>query len=107
MALKTCEDCKNEISTMAISCPHCGRPSMNDGIVTIEKSQKKYKRLDIIGFLLFIPGVLYFLLFIAMVNNIPNLSIVYGWLWFVSIAMIATGLFILIGAGIGRWWHHG
>jgi predicted amidophosphoribosyltransferase len=26
MALKTCRDCGNEVSSAADTCPHCGRP---------------------------------------------------------------------------------
>lgn len=107
MALKTCEDCKNEISTMAITCPHCGRPSMNDGIVTIEKSQKKYKRWDAIAFLLLIPGFLYFLFYLALYHNASSFNPIFSWLSLVSIAMVIAGIILAIAAGIGRWWHHG
>jgi uncharacterized membrane protein len=106
MALKTCEDCKKEISTLAISCPNCGRPNANAGIVTIEKTQKKWKRWRAWGFILTVFGGSVFCLYSVVLLPInPNHRSIE--LAFIALAMGVIGVLILIASGIGRWYHHG
>ncbi|MCK5853211.1 hypothetical protein KAH27_09320 [bacterium] len=105
MPLITCRDCKKEISTKAVSCPNCGRPNANAGIVTIEQSQKKWKLWNAIGLLLAIPGglVTSWCSFVIPMNPNPK----YVPLMFIAISMGIIGILIVIVAGIGRWYHHG
>jgi predicted amidophosphoribosyltransferase len=107
MALKTCEDCKNEVSTLATICPYCGRPNANSGIVTIEQTQKRFKRWDFFAFLLAVPGFIYFLFYLAVFNGSPDNRPLYILLMFGALAMVTIGVVIAIAAGVGRWWHHG
>lgn len=105
MSLITCEDCKKEISTLTVSCPNCGRPNANAGIVTIEQSQKKWKRWNALGLLLAIPGGLVTSWCSVVIQTNPNPK--YVLLLLMAIAMGVIGILIVIVAGIGRWYHHG
>jgi hypothetical protein len=107
MALKICEDCEKEISSIAISCPHCGRPNANEGIVTIEKTQKKYKRWDLLGILLAVPGGLYVFLFGVTHSAFPNPKPIFVLFFLIALVLGVVGIGIGIASGIGRWYHHG
>jgi predicted amidophosphoribosyltransferase len=100
MTLMTCEDCKKEISTLAVSCPNCGRPNANAGIVTIEKSEKKWKRRDIFALFLVFFGMadIYLLLFTESASQARVVA---------ALTVIALGFVIGISSLVGRWYHHG
>ncbi|MFZ2634213.1 MAG: hypothetical protein WA081_17505 [Desulfosalsimonadaceae bacterium] len=100
MALKTCEDCKKEISTLAVNCPNCGRPNENAGIVTIEQTKKKWKHWDIFGLVLIVFSLVDILLLIKFgFASKSTLS--------AALAVLVVGFMIWIASGIGRWYHHG
>ena len=107
MALKICEDCEKEISTLAVSCPNCGRPNANAGVVTIEKTAKKWKRWDLFGEFLAFLGFLYNLVFIAITKTVTDPSPVFTVLWIIAMVMVVVGILIFIGSRTGRWYHHG
>ena len=100
MALKTCEDCKKEISTLAVSCPNCGRPNQNAGIVTIEQTQKKYKEKGLFG------GCL-MLIAIGCGGTLLEAGVKSRGALFVPFAIFAIGFMYWIKSGIGKWYHHG
>ena len=98
MALKLCEDCNKEISTMAISCPNCGRP--NTGVVTIEQTQKKWKLWSLLGgFIMLLGfgswGVMVTIEYITVKSLIAAFS------------LFAIGFVVWIGSHVARWYHHG
>jgi hypothetical protein len=60
MAIVTCLECNNEISTSALVCPHCGAPANQAlGISEKEKSGKNFLLFSIILVLLTLFGILY------------------------------------------------
>ena len=96
MALIECPDCKTQISDIAPSCPRCGRPMpMPDAkqTVLIELTAKRYKAQKVLG------GILTFAGF-ALGATAGNI----GW---VGLIMVPIGLYFLMSARIGAWWHHG
>lgn len=96
MALIDCQDCGQEVSTGARSCPNCGRPtrpesgSQEDPEV-IEATGRRAKAQQLVGGLLGIIG-----------------AVVYGG-GEQTLGGILVGLGVL-GYGLGRfgaWWYHG
>lgn len=60
MAIVTCLECNNEISTSALVCPHCGAPANQAlGISEKEKSGKNFFLFSILLVLLTFFGILY------------------------------------------------
>jgi len=100
MALKTCQDCKKEISTMATSCPNCGRPNENSGIVTIEQTQKKYKERSLFG-------VSLMLIAIGCGGTLIKAGVESRFALFVPFVIFSIGFMFWIRSGIGKWYHHG
>ena len=107
MALKICEDCKKEISTLAVNCPNCGRPNANAGIVTIEKTQKKWKRWDVLGLLLCVPSAVYVFIYGIIHSETSQHNPIFGGICLIAIALAVIGILIVMASGIGRWYHHG
>jgi len=100
MALKICEDCKKEISTEAISCPNCGRPNENAGIITIEQTQKKWKHWNLFGVSLMFIAIGYGGI-IGKAGVASKIAV------FAGFAVFAIGFMLWVGSGIGKWYHHG
>ncbi len=107
MALKTCEDCKKEISTMAVSCPNCGRPNSNEGVVTIEQTQKKWKRWDLLSVLMLVPGCLYIVFYSSFLGPTSRQEPIFVLFFLIALVIAVVGIGIGIASGIGRWYHHG
>ena len=100
MAIISCEDCKKEISTMAVTCPNCGRPNENAGIVTIEKTQKKYKEKSVFG-------VALMLIAIGIGGTLLKAGVESKAGLFLPFAIFAIGFIVWIRSGVGKWYDHG
>jgi len=100
MALISCEDCKKEISTMAVNCPNCGRPNEKAGIVTIEKTQKKYKEKSVFG-------VVLMLIAIGIGGTLLNAGVESRAGLFLPFAIFVIGFIVWIRSGVGKWYDHG
>ncbi|HEY4145166.1 hypothetical protein [Pinirhizobacter sp.] len=87
MALIACRDCGENVSDAAPACPHCGRPV---AATVIEQTSKDIKQLKIMGAVVFLVGVVAFVLLLE-----PGLYV------------MAAGLAIYVLASFQRWWRHG
>ena len=102
MALIECDECGNQVSDRAETCPHCGAPvSGNSNIVqgrrvrTIEKTSKRYKAWQA-GSLV---GVLAGLIGMATTSSGLGQSLSQ---WAALLGGIA-----LVWSTVAAWWHHG
>jgi len=107
-----CPECNHEVSDKAKMCPNCGCP-INDEIITeetidellkeepttitIEHTKKKYKLIQLFGFLSLIVGLVWY-----FANRELNPELASGLFW--GCALLAIILFIV--ARIGIWWDH-
>lgn len=73
---------------------------MNDQVVTIEKTAKKWKRLQLIGALLTIVGTVFCA---AAGASHASQPVAAGG----TLLLFVGGLGLFICARIGAWWHHG
>lgn len=89
MTLIKCSECNKEISDKSISCLFCGNP--NDKPVTIEITNKKWKKTNLVGIL--------FLILATMAWSSGELELF--WL------LISISLLIGIISRIGAWWTNG
>jgi len=105
MALINCPECKREISSMAISCPHCGIPmssvqdtkTTGESITTIQETSKRLKKqiiYSIIAILISIP-----LFIVAVSDNNRSLGLI-------SILLFFIGAIWYIVVKTMVWWHH-
>lgn len=60
MPLIKCPTCQKEISDQATACPNCGHP-VKEKIQTIELTSKRWKKVKLISWSVFIAGILIFL----------------------------------------------
>ena len=56
MALIKCEECGKEISSLATSCPSCGKP-INGNVVTTQQTSKHWKLIKFISWIVFLIGL--------------------------------------------------
>lgn len=104
MALIKCTECGKDISSKAISCPNCGNPisSLNSAeldkdVVTIQLTQKKWKKHKLISTTLLIIG------FIMIMNGLAENSAfaIYGFF------LVFIGFLWALVAKFGAWWTTG
>lgn len=105
MALINCNECNQEVSDKAVSCPKCGAPiataqeikAAGVRLSTVQETSKKFKLHSLISVTLVIIGFIW--LFATANNppseasNIPLLPITVGLIWYI----------------VNRfrvWWHH-
>jgi hypothetical protein len=86
--IKPCPDCQKDVSIHAAACPHCGSPLKQ--AVTIEKTGKKWKLLQLCGAAACIFGVIGF-------SENPTLGAY----------LLLGGIMLFISARIFAWWYHG
>jgi hypothetical protein len=87
MALVSCPDCGQQISDRAPACPKCGHPM---AATVIEKTGKGYKKLKIIG------GLIFFI-------SLPILLFSFD----VGIYIMLAGVFLYVVASFQAWYNHG
>ena len=102
MALIPCPECKREVSTLAVSCPHCGTPVVNfrlvspdkETVVTTQLTSKRYKLQRLVALTLAVIG------WVIIIFGPPGSGVAGLILLIVSIGWSIV-VCILI------WWHHG
>jgi len=96
MALIKCPECQKEISDQANACPNCGRVNKP---VLIEQTSKRWKKVKLISWIVFIVGIFMFLSGFGkdgFQNPITGLGFSMAFFAFIG---------ILVGK-FGAWWHH-
>lgn len=105
MPLANCPECGNQVSINAAACPQCGEPftkkKASVGSETrpavIEQTGKKWKSLQLIGFLMMV----FFVCILPLgVNGHEGL-------FAVGFLSALLGFFLCIFARAMAWWHHG
>lgn len=100
MPLTTCPDCSREVSERAAACPGCGAPMQsiapspalpNPAPVLIEQTDKKWKGLQVYGYL---SGFIGLLLLISSEKGLGALALL-------------VGLVMVIFARYSAWWTNG
>ena len=97
MAIIKCEECGNEISEKAASCPTCGNPitgALNSPVYTVEQTSKKFKLQAILSIVTSCVGLVG--MFATAENGnttIPTLMFMGGVIWFIV-------------NRIRIWWNH-
>ena len=102
MALIPCPECKREVSTLAVSCPHCGTPVVNfrlvspdkETVVTTQLTNKRYKLQRLVALALAVIG------WVIIIFGPPG-SGVAG----LILLIVSIGWGIVVS--ILNWWHHG
>lgn len=97
MALISCSECGKQISDRAKQCPNCGVP-LSLSQVTIEKTSKNVKKLQLIGILiLMLNGLLVLFAESHHDKELMKIAIVVFVLLFIFAMFVA----------FKRWWEHG
>ncbi len=101
MALITCPECGKKVSDSATACPGCAYPLKNSSssskrVQTIEKTSKKWKGLQLIGFIFAMIGLL------MVFGSDPKSGATPG----VAVLLLAVGIVLYLYARLGSWWHH-
>jgi hypothetical protein len=89
MALIKCSECSKEVSDKAAACPFCGNP-IGGSPVTIQKTNKKWKVIAIIAFVI---------LFVGIISIFSNVGL--------GVTLIFVGIAMGIYAETGAWWTNG
>jgi hypothetical protein len=99
--LVLCPACSKRISPDARTCPQCGHPmAVATAVITIEKTGKKWKKLQISSLLLIIFGIL------CLITGIPIAGASSG-VAVIGFISLGFGIITRIYARVGAWWHHG
>lgn len=99
MSLIKCSECGHQVSDKAAACPNCGNPmaipAVSKEVRTIQQTAKKYKAMQLIGFLIIIIGLL-----IAVTNqqNIANM---------IGVGVIVLGGIVVVISKMLAWWNNG
>ena len=107
MALISCPECNNQVSSTAATCPKCGAPiaeavgskAAGAPLTTVQETSKKLKVHIIFSSIIFWVGVVWFFVGINAAEEggaqpiFPGILVFIGLVWYV-----ATRLRI--------WWHH-
>lgn len=119
MALISCPDCHNSVSSKAEHCLHCGCPiakqeySSKPQVVTIEQTSKEHKRKQVIPGGLTLLGMLLFFLsgwwdsnwvLVGEENHIKELNPIIALAAFIC---FVTGVVWNVINGAKAWWDHG
>ena len=104
MALISCPECGRQVSDKASACPQCacplgGVPDGGPGIVTIQETSKKWKKLQLLG-MIGVPVCFIGLMLTAGAEQ-PSGGAVAFW----TLGVLAS-LCAYIYGRFGAWWHH-
>ncbi|PQJ12636.1 hypothetical protein CJD36_002520 [Flavipsychrobacter stenotrophus] len=97
MALISCSECGRQISNQAKVCPNCGVP-IRLSQVTIEKTSKEVKKMQVMGWV-----VLMIFVIIGLVAINQNNTVLMG----VGSFGIFSVLIYIFYTQIKKWWQHG
>lgn len=105
MALIKCNECGNEVSDKAMSCPKCGAPiasaqetkAAGTQIKTVQETSKKFKLQSILSVLLIIIGFVMLSATGGVSNSEPSIF---------PVLFIAVGLIWFLVNRFRIWWHH-
>ena len=98
MGIVTCPSCKNPISSQATACPGCGHPFKP---IVIEATAKKWKKMQLIGVIVGIGGLVLFGIFAGLLQDFYMLFFV------LAIISFVIGFGVALVGCIGAWWQHG
>ena len=103
MALIKCLECNRDVSDKAANCPHCGYPLGRTAsglrrVQVIERTERRWKALRALGWLLILAGVVVFLRELAA-DDFRGAAL--GW-W-----LGGAGVACLVTSSAGAWWYHG
>jgi uncharacterized membrane protein YvbJ len=117
MALVVCNECGEQISEFATSCPKCGFPRRTgeqevSGIkagapIEIELTNKRLKLQSLIASLLVIIGFCIMIMTAMLGDAYPHEKRTFGFLSSLGFVAIVVGLVWLIVTRVRRWWRHG
>mgnify|MGYP001576522306 FL=1 len=99
MAIIKCAECNKDVSENAISCPFCGNPIKNYGIVTIEKTSKHWKFIKLISCLGIIAGFIWFM------NGYESGGF-NNWISEAGFILMFVSAVGLIVSKFGAWWYN-
>jgi len=99
MALITCKECGQKISSLAAACPGCGAPVETAGGKThvIEATGKKWKTVQLIGMIVLVIGIF------SCIASTRGPDGSYG----VGVSIPWIGLAVYLFGRVSAWWHHG
>jgi hypothetical protein len=101
MALINCSECSTQVSDKAPACLHCGNPiatkGADVGVVTTEKTSKKFKQQKIVGWIMILTGIV-----VSM--QVPKGEYV---MFVLASGMTTIGMMVVLASKISSWWHHG
>ena len=108
MALLSCPECNNEVSSLASTCPNCGYPIGGAGhsqsgdarYTTIQQTSKELKLHQVIALFVFLIGLLW--TFFTFADGKPE-----GPLNPLMFILVIGGFIGTIVTGLRTWWHHG
>lgn len=90
MSLINCPECKQQISSEAFTCPHCGYSIKP---ITIQQTDKTWKLLKLTSVLMTILGLI--------LNFQTHGS---GFIGIISFLLVLIGVISFIVSIIGKWW---
>jgi len=110
MALIQCPECGNQVSSTAVSCPHCGAPiagsqeaqAAGAALTTTQQTSKRLKLHYLGATAIFLVGIVWLFTGMSMQNENPGMEIDLGTPFIVTIA----GLSWFLITKFRIWWHH-
>lgn len=104
MALSNCQECGNEVSTFAASCPRCGAPVAAQGagtpLSTIQLTSKRLKVHMIVSALAFWIGLIWYVIPVVQGRDPdPSRNPV-------AVILLVIGIAWYIITKLRIWWHH-
>lgn len=107
MALISCPECNNQVSSTAAACPKCGAPiaeavgskAAGAPLTTVQETSKKLKLHIIISSIIFWMGVVWLFVNINAAKQGGEPSAIPGLLLFIGVVWYIVTRFRI-------WWHH-
>ncbi len=98
MALITCPECNNGVSSEVTACPACGSPVPKGpgGVVTTQRTAKKYKATKAVAVCGMLAGLA--LLWFGINGQMPIT---------VATCVLAVAFVLYVYAEAAAWWNHG
>ena len=104
MALISCPECKNQVSSVAASCPKCGSPvdvaetqAAGAPLTTVQETSKKFKLQILLASIMFWAGLFMIVYRIQTGAKVGNV-------WYLLASIIGLVWYIITKFRV--WWHH-